>query len=194
MILAGSDVSGNTRGNGQIRHIAFVLGTEESINGLHNDIGIENIHMDDLRQHQRRQVINRLEFTRNDIQAWCFNVERQNTIDFIYQHEKLKPKNKLKSIVQKHFDYLLLKQIKGLLTNFIYFHNGSLSSLVVECDGDMSITIGNWKMKKKLKGKAYELADAVAWCNAKGRRIKQCPEPDYIGFLRQQMEYDLLKR
>ena len=47
MLLAGSDVSGNTRGNGQVRHIAFVLGTEESINSLHNDIGIVDIHMDD---------------------------------------------------------------------------------------------------------------------------------------------------
>jgi len=194
MLLAGSDVSGNTRGNGQVRHIAFVLGTEESINGLHNDIDIENIHMDDLRQPQRRQVISRLEFTRNDIQAWCFNVERQNTIDFIYQHEKLKPKNKLKSKVQKHFDYLLLKQIKSLLTDFVYSRNGQLSSLVVECDGDMNKTIDNWKMKKRYKGKAYQLADAVAWCNAKGHKIKQCAEPDYIELLREQLTYDLLKR
>jgi len=40
VIVAGSDVSGNEL-NGQSRHIAFVIGPEESINALYNDIGIK---------------------------------------------------------------------------------------------------------------------------------------------------------
>lgn len=33
-------------------------------------------------------------------------------------------------------------------------------------------------MKNERKGKAYELSDAVAWCNEHGRILKGCQEMD----------------
>lgn len=43
------------------------------------------------------------------------------------------------------------------------------------------------------KGKAYQLADAIAWCNKHGKKIKQCKEMDLRKNLREKMERELLK-
>lgn len=193
MLIAGADVSGNTRGDGQSRHIAFVLGTPESINRLHNQIGLREIHMVDLDESKRKQVLENLEFTENDIIAWCLNVERQKIIDYITTHEKINPKNKQKSRIQKHFDYCLLQYVKDSIEQFTYSKNFQLSDICVQCDSDMDKTALNWKMQTSYKGKAYEIADAIAWCNEHGKKIKQCVEIDLRDKLRQQMEYDLLK-
>ena len=42
-------------------------------------------------------------------------------------------------------------------------------------------------------GQAYEIADAVAWCNERGQSIKQCPNIDLATRLRTEMSDDLLK-
>lgn len=41
MLIAGSDVSGNTTGCGQQRHISFLIGSEGNINKLYNDIDVK---------------------------------------------------------------------------------------------------------------------------------------------------------
>jgi len=95
MIIAGSDVSGNEE-DGQSRHIAFVIGSEESINALYNEVGIKEIHMVKLSSEQRSQVVQKLDFKKHGIKAWCFHVGKQRVTDEIYAHIRLKPKNQRK--------------------------------------------------------------------------------------------------
>ncbi|MEX0764724.1 MAG: hypothetical protein WD033_06130 [Nitrosopumilaceae archaeon] len=192
MLIAGSDVSGD-EDNGQTRYIAFVIGNEEDINSLHNDIGINEIHMVRLDEKEKKHVIKTLDFKKYNIRAWCFHVGRQRTIDAIYNHQKLLPKNKRKDKIHQAFDYHLLHYFKDKLEDLTYNAGIGLADLVVQGEGDMKLTIENWKMKYSRKGNAYEFSDAVAWCNEHRKKLKGCQEMDLKDTIYEQMQYDLLK-
>ena len=57
----------------------------------------------------------------------------------------------------------------------------------------MCPTIKNWNINGRYKGKAYELADAVAWFNQKGDRVRSCQVMDLRGAITSSMEKHLLK-
>jgi hypothetical protein len=48
-------------------------------------------------------------------------------------------------------------------------------------------------MKKKQRGRAYEISDAIAYFNEKERKVKGCTDLDLRDKLRKQMECELLK-
>jgi len=193
MIIAGSDVSGNVRRGGQKRYIAFVVGTEERVNKIYKDIGLRKIHMAKLSDAQREQVYQRLNLQHSKILAWCFEVEKQNIIHYIFNHPRLYPKTRSKESIEKKFDYHLLRAFKNTLENFTYSHQIGLKDLTVECDSDMFYTVQYWGMKNKDRGKAYQLSDAIAWFNEKSRKIKQCIPLDLKDEIKSKMESELLK-
>lgn len=192
MIIAGSDVSGNEI-NGQHGHIAFVVGHEESINALHKEIGIKEIHMMRLDEVDKKQVIQNLDFEKYGIKAWCFHVGRQHTVDSIYEHVKLHPKNKRKDKIHQNFDYHLFNHFKPEVEKLTLNQSMELSDLRVQCDGDMIHSIKFWKMKEERRGKAYELSDAVARCNEHNRSLKGCVEMDLKDDIFSKMSYDLFR-
>jgi hypothetical protein len=193
MLIAGSDVSGNTIGGGQHRHISFLIGNEESVNKLYKDIDLKEIHMVRLDESIRQHVLQKLDFKGSNILAWCFHVEKQHTVDYISKHERLHPKTKPKESIFRHFDYLLLQQFKEQIESVCFAQKTTLDELTVECDSDMRFTVQNWKMKDRSRGKAYEIADAIAYFNEKDRRIKGCVDVDLRDKIRKQMETDLLR-
>ena len=192
MIIAGSDVSGNEN-DGQSRHIAFIIGQEESINAIYKDIGIKEIHMVKLSAEQRTHVVQKLDFKKYGIKAWCFHVGKQRITEEIYEHIRLQPKNKRKDKIHQNFDYHLLNHFRPEIEKLTIPQSMEFSDLRVQCDADMALTIEFWKMKREMKGKAFELSDAVAWCNEHNRSLKGCQEMDLIDTIYSQMSYDLLK-
>jgi len=191
MLVAGSDVSGSAI-NGQRRFIGFVVGTDEQINSLFNDLEMNRLHMSRLPEDRQERVRVTLDFSSNNIRAWCFNVEKQNIIDYIYGHQNLKPKNRYKKTIYDHFDRLLLQMFRGELGDFSFSHKLRIDELNVQCDGDMRDAINVWHMNPRDEGRAYDLSDAIAWCNERNFRIKGCIERDFSVELRAQMENDLL--
>ena len=192
MIIAGSDVSGDVN-KGQHRHIAFVIGKEDDVNSLHKKIGIREIHMLRLEDWEKTHVIQTIDFEQYNIKAWCFYVNKQNVINSIYNHQKLRPKNRMKEKVYQVFDRYLLDHFKSDLENITYPHGLKLTDLHIQCEGDMSNTVINWKMTPEHKGKAYEFSDAVAWCNERGKKLKGCYEHDLEEELFNKTSYDLFK-
>jgi hypothetical protein len=192
MLIAGSDVSGDVN-KGQHRHIAFVVGKEESINALHNEIGIKEIHMLRLEEREKRHVIQTIDFQKYNIKAWCFYVNKQNAINSIYSHTKLRPKNRMKEKVYETFDFHLLDHFKSELEDLTFANSIRLTDLHVQCEGDMSYTVINWKMTPDHKGKAYEFSDAVAWCNERGKKLKGCIECNLEEILYNKTSFDLFK-
>ena len=67
------------------------------------------------------------------------------------------------------------------------------SNIANGVDADMRNTIKNWNINDRCKGRAYELADAVAWFNQKGIRIQNCKVIDLRGAIMKNMERYLLK-
>ena len=192
IIVIGTDVAGNIY-DGQSRYIAIIIGTEESINNTYNKIEITKIHMASLSKKKKQHVIQNLKFKNNDLLALCLHVKRQKIIDYIYNNDKLQPKYKPKFKIQQHFDYLLLRKIRSKIEFFANARNQEIKDITMQCDSDMNKTGGNWGMKVAAKGKAYEMADAIAWCNERKKQIDFCLDMDLAQMLKEEMENDLLK-
>ena len=193
VVIIGADVSGNITGGGQSRHIAVVIGTEESINKIYQKIGLAEIHMSSLSRSKRQNIFQELKFDNGDLLGMYLNVERQKTVDYIVCNAKLHPKNKPKFGIQKHFDYLLLQMIRDKIESFAFPRNCEIQDIVMQYDSDMILTGKNRGTGTVCGGQAYEIADAVAWCNERGQSIKRCLSIDLAAKLRTEMSDDLLK-
>lgn len=192
MLIAGSDVSGSDTG-GQHRIIAIVMGTEEAINSLRKNIKVKTIHMSKLDEYKQKEVINNLDFRDGELFALSLEVEKVKTVKFIHESNKLKEKYFDIGLVYQHFDMLLLDIIKSKIEEFSYKFNGGIKNIMIESDNDMDNTIRAWGMKRVYAcGKAYELADALAFCCNTNRRVEGCIRLNLVGILRKQMENDLL--
>ena len=187
----GSDLSGDSSTEGQQNHISIIVGTEEEIDKLYKDIGLERIHMSKLSVKNRKKVSKKLKRLPKNIRAWCFYVERQRTEDYIKNHKKFRDSQLTKKNLHKNFDGHLLQFFKQELENFITPFGIQINELIIQTDDDMKNTIKNWNMKNTYKGRAYELADAVAWCNQKGTKI-DCKVVDLRDDIKKGMKRDLL--
>lgn len=52
MLVGGTDVSGS-EADGQQNHVALVVGKEDEINRIYNNIGVSPIHMSKMSKRQR---------------------------------------------------------------------------------------------------------------------------------------------
>lgn len=193
MLLLGADVSGNLTGDGQSRHIGLVLGTEENVNRMYRNLGLsKKIHMVAMSKLQRKTVFQNLEFN-DKLLGLCLNVEKQKTISSIINDPKFNPLTTPKSRLQKHFDYLVLKSIRPIIAPFLVSHGCEISDVIMQCDSDMVKTGRNWQMETSDRGRAYEIADVVAWFNGHSNPIKSCQEINLVYELLMQMRLDFLK-
>ena len=193
MLVGGADVSGDNRREGQRNYIAFLVGTEERINKIYNNIGINGIHMSELSEKERMQVHRNLNFNSNDIHVWCLHVQRQHIENYILNHNRLRNYKKPKVNIHKNFDYHLLNSIKVELENFVYSRKQEFSDIVVQTDSDMRDTVEQWNIMRVDEGRAYELADAVAWFNQRNIQIDSCDDMDLRDSIKSLMEQDLLE-
>lgn len=192
MLLAGIDVSGDTK-LGDARHIGFVVGTEEAVNSLYNKIGLKEIHMIRLDDTQKNHVQRTLDFTSNNIRSWCFYVERQNIVNNIFNNSRLKKKPGAKSKIYEIFDKIFFSYFRKYLETFVKSHSSEIPGLNVQCDADMDKTIRRLNMQPTQRGKAYEMADAIAWLNEHNRDVAGCATRDLTNFINKKMESSLLK-
>ena len=175
MLVGGSDGSGIPN-VGEQMFISLIVGTQDAINSMHENTGVKKIHMTRLEENEKINVINALDFCRSDVNAWCFYVERQNIINNVFNHPRFKKKPGKKERVYVEFDKIFLKCFRHELNDFCIQHNEEIGKLSVECDSDMIQSIKRWNLKNIPQGKAFELSDAVAWCNSHNRKLKGCRE------------------
>ena len=191
-VIIGADVSGNSS-RGQGAYIALVLGTPESIDNAYQRIGISNIHMLLLSKSKRRKVIQRINLNDGELVVACLHVQKQKIIEEILSDPRIKIRNTPKAKPYMHFDYLLFRKIRDMVESFAFPRKCGLEDIAMQCDSDMSKTGANWKMNTVNKGKAYEIADAIAWCNQHDIKINQCREIDLASMIHAEMQHDLLK-
>lgn len=113
MLLAGTDVSGFDDQRGQHKVISIIVGTEEAVNHLHKNIGLEKIHMRTLKHNKRDTVRKNLMFNSSDIIGLSLTVGENRIVHEIFKHRKLKEKYASLGAVYEYFDHLLLNEIKG---------------------------------------------------------------------------------
>ena len=151
------------------------------------------IHMSVLSKSKRRRLIQNIDLSGGDLVVTCLHVQRQIIIEEILSDPQFKIRNTPRAKLHKHFDYLLFREIRDVVESFAFPRRCDLEDIVMQCDSDMVRTGTNWKMGIAKKGKAYEIADAVAWCNRHSIKINQCKEVDLANKLRVKMRHDLLK-
>ena len=120
MFVGGADASGdkhrpNEQREGERNYISFLVGTEEIINTIYNNIGIDGIHMSDLTNREIEQVRRNLNFNSNDDRVWCFHVQRQHIEDYFINHSKMRSRKIPIINIHKNFDLHLLRSIKDEL-------------------------------------------------------------------------------
>ena len=194
MLIGGADASGDRRTEGERNYLALLIGTEERIKKIHKDIGIDRIHMSELSESQRQRVHNNLDFNHDDIQVWCFHVQKQHLVEYMLNHPKLIYLKKPKLNIHKNFDRHLLNLFRDDLERFVFARKHEFSDITIQIDADMKDTIQYWRMKREYKGIAHELADAVSWFNQKQIHVDRCEERDFREQLKSLMEHDLLRK
>ena len=177
MLVGGADVSGS-KDDGQQNHVALVVGKEDTINRIYKNVGISPIHMSELSESQRRQVQDNLDLSSNEIVVWCFHVSRQHTEKVMQDLIISKKKRKPKINIHRSFESYWFQLFRGELATFAAKFRADISDVTIEADADMRQTIQNWNIGDRYKGRAYELADAVAWFNQRGVKIQYCKVVD----------------
>ena len=192
-IIVGADVSGNVCTGGQVMYIALVFGTLESIDKTYQKIGIPSIHMSLLNKSKRQIIIQNLDLSDKDLTAVCLHVQKQNIVEEILSDPRFQARNTSKVKLYKHFDYLLFRKIRDTIESFVFPRKCDLGDVVMQCDSDMVRTGTNWKIRTVDRGKAYEIADIIAWCNMRKIRINQCKDLDLASQIRIEIRHDVLK-
>ena len=192
MLIGGADVSGS-KADGQHNHAALIVGREDAVNRIYNNIGISPIHMSEMSERQRSQVYDRLDFSSNEIIVWCFHINRPY-IENAVQYRIMSGKKRRRRInIHRSFDSYWFQLFKSELASFAAGLREELSDITIEADADMRRTIKNWNIGDRYKGKAYELADAVAWFNQKKCKIQNCKVMNLQDDIKRSMELDLSK-
>jgi len=164
MLVAGSDASG-TNEIGNCTFMVLVIGEQNYIQKIHKKIGVQKIHMAVLPKKLQAKVIKNLSFDNILIKGFCIYVDRDETINFIMRHKKLKGKYRSKRALTSYFDKKLRVEVREIINQFAIKNGTTFSSLIVQCDGDTEEIIKTWGLKTVVKDKAHELSDALAWCN-----------------------------
>lgn len=192
-VIMGADVSGIALPRGQVEYIALVLGTPDSIEKVHQKIGMSSIHMSLLTKSKRRRVVQNVDLGDKDVFAMCLHVQKQEIVEGIQSNPRFRSKNPPKIKIYRHFDYLMFKKIRRLVESFVFPRKSDLKDVIMQCDPDMVKTGTYWNMNIEKGGKAYEIADVIAWCNTHNIKISQCKEIDLADKIRTDMQHDLLK-
>ena len=191
MLIGGADVSGTER-NGLNSHAALIVGRVETINRIHNAIGIEHIHMSRLGAKKQAQVLDNLDLSTDEIGAWCFHIDRQRiegSVGGLISRKRRRPPTS----IHRSFDAYWLQSFVRELADFAAKLGADLSDIVVEADADMWPTMKRWNIRTRQAGRAHELSDAIAWCNRRGIKIPNCKIMDIRDGLETAMKRDLLK-
>ncbi|MEK0336187.1 MAG: hypothetical protein QQN41_01995 [Nitrosopumilus sp.] len=192
MLLVGADVSGED-GN-QHKIISIVIGTRDSLYSLYKNIGIKKIHMKNLSNKDRAQVIDRINFDHDERIALSFCVNKINLVHEIHEHKKRKNKYADIDTIFREFDEIILRKVKPLIENFTIPRGVRHEELVYQVDDDMKHTIRHWGIKWEPGDIVHELADAVSYCHNKDFPVPELQLFDWSKDISSELKKKLLNR
>lgn len=185
-------MSGSKQG-GQHNHAALVVGKEDAINRIYNNIRVSPIHMSEISERKRRQVLDNLDVSSSEIGVWCFHIGRQKMEADIQDLMRERKIRKPRVNVHKSFDVYWYRAFRRDLEAFAARFKMEVSEIVLEADADMRPTLTSWNIDHRYKGRAYELADAIAWFNQRKVEIPGCRMVDLRSHIFGYLERGLLK-
>ncbi len=188
MLEAGIDVSGNKE-FGNCQYIAIVIGTQESINSQMRRLGSDEIHMKDIYyKKNRRRIFSELDFTGDDMIAFCLRIEQKQVIGEIMK--KIRSENNKNSTakIRKQFNKCVWYHIKNKVNDFIYRHQHALDDIGFQSDQDCRNFLKDVSLKCGDAHKAHSLSDAIAWFNHHNEEPKGVCMMDLHGLILAQLK------
>lgn len=161
MLIGAADTSDNRN------HLSVIIGTVETIRGIHNAIGFRKIHMRDMTSDEKDLVIKNF-VIKGDIHAVCFHMNRTDIVTRV--HSQLR-KRKGKKFVEMQFSYALITKIRGVCLPFLVKHKRVLEAVTFQCDSDMRTTFTHLGFQWCFPDVAHELTDVIAYCNSQNRKL-----------------------
>jgi len=179
MLLAGMDVSGDDK-SGNYKYLAVIIGTEESINRLSDDIGYLPTHISRLGGRKQNEIIGKMVFDGKSRIAFCIYLKRDEIVDFVKNKRKAKKKRMPIAKIRRTYNYVVMYEVKKFLEKFLLDHNLSITDLLIQCESDCIPFARAGSLKYEYsKAKVYRIADITAYCNNKKLRIPNVNEKNF---------------
>lgn len=182
------DVSGD-EDNKNYKYLGIVIGTNESIMSLSNDIGPFPERFSRVKPQDREKIIKKLIFDSKNRMAFCVRLERQKIIKEISNSRIVSKYRKIgKKKLYNTFEYVIMQQVNKKIREFITVHGVSMNQLIIQGDKDSTYFANAGNFRHQERGAAYRLSDYVAWCNNKNCAPPTVVELDFIGEIPQIMK------
>ncbi len=166
MFLAGIDISGDPETD-HYKRMSIVIGTKESIDSIVKRLGSNKIHMNQVKKHDHGNIISKLDFTNDQIIAFCITLDKKLIVDRIRKSRRIKQKNISSEKIFRMYNNILMYEIRESIVDFLSKHNHALSDIVFQCDQDCLNFAKDTGLRYTEVGDAHMLADIVAWANNK---------------------------
>ena len=170
------DVSGDANAT-NYKFLGIVLGADNNIMGLSNDIGSYPEHMSRIKNRDKPKIIQKLEFDNENRIAFCVKLDRKKIVDKIIKSRRARSTGKGK--IFRTYNYVLIQEIKKIIEKFLVGQGKSVTEIIFQCDKDSDPFIKAGGLKLQRKGAAYRISDYIAWCNNKNKRPKSVIEINF---------------
>jgi len=169
ILVVGMDASGNPT-SGNHKFVAIVIGTEEQIAYLVRRLENKVIHMNMIRsKKEQNRIIKKLTFNRTDCIAFCIRLERKAILEKIRHARQQKGRYVDDMKLLRTYHYLVWREIRDRVEEFLHQHGCGIDEVVFQCDGDCRDFAKDLGWHHAAAGSAHMLADIVAWANSHGR-------------------------
>lgn len=158
------DVSGDIE-EGNYKFLAITIGTQESIEGLSNQIGRLPTHISGISGENQTKIISKLSFDGKNRKAFCIKLKRNEIVNSIKSRRKIKKRGLPTGSILRTYNYVVMQNVKKLLEQFLLQHGISITELIIQCDSDCIPFAKEGSLKHQYKGNAYRLSDIIAYCN-----------------------------
>jgi hypothetical protein len=169
-------------------YISMIIGDKNDISRIRNHIDYSKIHMRNLPKKDKDRIISKLKI-KNEVFCICIQVNKWNIInDIVPRIINRKGRESKRKYVQNQYDHVLYDEIIKLCKNFLYKHKTYINDIVFEIDNDLNKFFSFKGLKSTKPSHAHEIADVIAYCNAKSRNITDIIERDISDIMITQLE------
>ena len=166
MLLAGVDVSGRP-GIGNYKFMSIVIGTDEKIESMMRQVGMDNIHMNTIHDEKiHDHIISQLRFDNKQCTAFCYRIELDTAIK---NTRSGRSRNVRKSRIFATCYYVMWMHMQDQIKSFLQSLQCDIHDVAFQCDSDSEMFLKTAGLRRTHKGQAHSLSDVVAWANNNGK-------------------------
>ena len=179
-MLCAMDVSGDQKSKNH-KYLAVVMCTHEALNSIVKKAGLNRFRKSWAYKHNiRNSVIPHLNKENAGCLVLCVKIEKNATIDKIMERGFMRRSGRTVSnkAMNKLYHKAVIRSVEERLEKFLLAHKQEISGIKVEVDEDCRDIVTESSMSHTEKSYTHMIADATAWSNNRGGKLKGVKEVD----------------